>query len=334
MTSVLSPTNALSSAIRFDRDVLAMDPAAAADRIVEHLRTGVLRTFNRRGAVVGVSGGIDSSVALALSVRAFGPDRVVPLLLQEKESSPENVVLARELCRTFGVTPIAEDITGALEGFDCYRRRDDAIRDVFPEYDSTYTSRITLPGALLDSDAVGLFSVTIVSPEGFQQTRRLPLRQYLRVVAATNFKQRTRMCMLYLHAEERNYAVIGTANKNERDQGFFVKYGDGGADVDAIAHLYKTQVYELASYLGVPEGIALRPPTTDTYSAPTTEEEFFFRLPFATMDMLWYAEENSVPAAQVAATMDLTVEQVERAYRQFAQRRRTTEYLRSAILAL
>jgi NAD+ synthase len=327
-------TSLLTTSTRFDRDVLAIDPAAEVERIVDHLRMGVLRTFNRRGAVVGVSGGIDSAVALALSVRAFGPDKVVPLLLQEKESSPENVVLARQLCRKLGVTPVAQDITGALEGFDCYRRRDEAIRAVFPEYDSTYTSRITLPGTMLDSDAVGLFSVTIVSPEGITQSRRLPLREYLRIVAATNLKQRTRMCMLYLHAEERNYAVIGTANKNERDQGFFVKYGDGGADVDAIAHLYKTQVYALAAHLGVPEAIALRPPTTDTYSAPTTEEEFFFRLPFATMDMLWYAEENAVPAAQVAETMDLTVEQVERAYRQFAQRRRTTEYLRSTILAL
>lgn len=327
MTRALAPT-------QFDADVLRVDPEAEVDRILDHLRAAVLQRFRRRGAVVGVSGGIDSSVALALSVRAFGPDRVVPVMLQEKESSPENVVLARELCRRLDVRPVAQDITAPLEGFGCYRRRDAAIRDVFPEYDSTYRSRITLPQSMLDSDAVGLFSLTIVSPEGVEQTRRLPLREYLRIVAATNLKQRTRMCMLYLYAEDRNYAVIGTANKNERDQGFFVKHGDGGADADAIAHLYKTQVYALADHLGIPEEIQQRPPTTDTYSAPTTEEQFFFRLPFATMDLLWYAEEHRVPAAQVAATMDLSVEQVERAFRQFAQRRRTTEYLRSAVLAL
>ena len=321
-------------AATFHPGVLTIDAAAETDRIVEHLRGAVMHTFSRKGAVVGVSGGIDSSVVLALSVRAFGPERVVPLILQETESSPQNPALVRSLCGSRGVTPVAEDITAALEGFGCYRRRDEAIRDVFPEYDSTYLSKITLPGGLLDSDALGLFSVTIVSPEGTEQTTRLPLRQYLRIVAATNFKQRTRMSMLYHAAESRNYAVIGTANKNERDQGFFVKYGDGGADVDAIAHLYKTQVYQLAAYLDIPKAIQARTPTTDTYSAPTTEEEFFFRLPFQTMDLLCYAEETSVPAQEAGQAMHLTTQQVERAYREFAQRRRSTAYLRSQVLAL
>jgi NAD+ synthase len=318
----------------FHPSILKIDVEAETNRIVEHLRDSVIRRLSRQGAVVGVSGGIDSSVALALSVRAFGPDRVVALILQEKESSPENPALARELCRGLGTTPVAEDITAALEGFGCYRRRDEAIREVIPEHDSTYRCKITLPANLLDTDALGLFSVTVISPEGDEQTKRLPLRPYLHIVAATNFKQRTRMAMLYNYAESRNYAVIGTANKNERDQGFFVKYGDGGADVDTIAHLYKTQVYQLATYLGVPDSIQRRTPTTDTYSAPTTEEEFFFRLPFETMDLLWYAEEHQVPIESAAEAMQLTTQQVARAYREFAHRRRSTDYLRSHVLAL
>jgi NAD+ synthase len=317
----------------FSPDALRIDPAAETERIVAHLRSSV-SLLGHRGAVVGVSGGIDSAVSLALAVRAFGAQRVVPIMLQEKESSPENVCLARKLCAAQGVIPLAEDITAALEGFGCYRRRDEAVREVFPEYDSTYTSRITLPGDLLDSDALGLFSLTIISPEGVEQSQRLPLRSYLKIVAATNFKQRTRMAMLYQQAESRNFAVIGTANKNERDQGFFVKYGDGGADVDAIAHLYKTQIYQLAAYLGVPVEIQQRPPTTDTYSAPTTEEEFFFRLPFATMDLLWYAEERGIAPEQVAHVMGLRADQVERAFQTFRQRRRSTAHLRSAVLAL
>ncbi|MGZ4617849.1 MAG: NAD(+) synthase [Frankiaceae bacterium] len=319
--------------IPFSRDVLALNAEAETDRIVAHLRSSVA-ALGHKGAVVGVSGGVDSSVALALSVRAFGPTRVVPLLLQEKESSPENVTLVNELCRRLGVQLIAEDITAALAGFGCYRRRDEAIRTVFPEYDATYKSRITLPSDLLEKDVLGLFSLTVISPEGRQQTKRLPLHAYLAVVAATNFKQRTRMAMLYHHAECRNYAVIGTANKNERDQGFFVKYGDGGADVDAIVHLYKTQIYQVAAHLGVPEEIQRRPPTTDTYSAPTTEEEFFFQLPFATMDLLWYAEEHDVPAEQAAETMQLRAEQVRRAYRTFRRRRRSTAHLRAPNQAL
>lgn len=317
----------------FGTDVLAIDAAAETERVVEHLRGSVDRTFHKKGVVVGVSGGIDSSVSLALAVRALGPGRVIALILQEKESSPENPALARQLCRGLGVTPVAEDITAALEGFGCYRRRDEAIREVFPEFDSTYRARITLP-SLLDSTTLALFSVTIVSPEGDELTKRLPLTQYLEIVAATNFKQRTRMAMLYHHAESRNFAVLGTANKNERDQGFFVKYGDGGADVDALAHLYKTQVYQLAAYLGVPEEIQRRPPTTDTYSAPTTEEDFFFRMPFATMDLLWYAEEHRIGPEEAARVVGITPEQAARAYLEFSRRRKSTAYLRSLVLAL
>jgi NAD+ synthase len=230
------------------------------------------------------------------------------------------------------VRVIAEEITAALEGFGCYRRRDEAIARVFPEYDSTYKAKISLPEGLLEHDSMNLFSLTIVSPEGVEQTKRLPLREYLQIVAATNFKQRVRMASLYYHAETHGYAVIGTANKNERDQGFFVKHGDGGVDVDAIADLYKTQVYLLAGYLEIPEDIRCRPPTTDTYSAPSTQEEFFFRLPFETMDLLWYAQQHGVPVEDAARVMNLTTQQTERAYRDFAQKHRATEYLRTAVL--
>jgi NAD+ synthase len=176
--------------------------------------------------------------------------------------------------------------------------------------------------------------VTIVDPYGAESTRPLPVREYLEIVAASNFKQRARMSILYYHAERRNYAVIGTANKNEHDQGFFVKHGDAGVDLQAIEHLYKTQVYQLAEYLGVPEEIRKRPPTTDTYSAPSTQEEFFFRLPFETMDLLWYAQENGVPAAEAAGVMGLTEIQVDRAFRDFTRKHRTTQYLRLAPLRL
>lgn len=333
--STAARTSGIASraAPRFSFDVLSLDGPGEVERIVTHLRS-YARGRHRRGAVVGVSGGIDSSVSFALAVRAFGAERVVPLLLQEKESSPDNPRYVRALCRTYGMTPLVEDITAALEGVGCYRRRDQAIREVFPEYDPTFKSRITLPGNLLDSDALGLFSVTIVSPEGVEMTRRLPLDQYLQIVAATNFKQRIRMTMLFHYADSLGYAVVGTANRNERDQGFFVKYGDGGVDVDAIAHLYKTQVYQLASHLDIPTEIQGRAPTTDTYSAPTTEEEFFFQLPFAVMDLLLYAEQHAVPPETAAAVMGLRRDQIERAYRQFRQRRRSTEYLRTAISAL
>ena len=181
---------------------------------------------------------------------------------------------------------------------------------------------------------LNVFSLTILLPGGEALTRPLPPIEFREIVSASNFKQRARMSMLYYHAELHNFAVIGTGNKNEHDLGFFVKYGDGGADVKPIAHLYKTQVYQLAEFLGVPERIRTRPPTTDTYSAPSTQQEFFFRLPFESMDLLWWAMENGVPAAEVAALMNLSTEQVVRAQNDFARKRRSTEYLRREPVSL
>jgi NAD+ synthase len=314
----------------FTRHSLDIIPEQESDRIIQSLRQHVHQSMRRRGGVLGISGGIDSSVVLALCVRAFGPDNITALLLPEKDSDPESERLGRLVAEQFGVEPILEVITPVLDGFGCYPRRDEAICRLFPEYDSAlgYKAKIVLPQNLLDEDTLNFFSLTIITPQGEEKTRRLPLREYSQIVAASNFKQRTRMSMLYYHAELRNYAVIGTANKNEHDQGFFVKWGDGGADIQPIVHLYKTQVYQLADYLEVPLEIRQRPPTSDTYSAACTQEEFFFRLPFHVLDVLWYAMEHDVPIAEVAREMGLEEIQVQRAYADFTRKQRTTEYLR------
>lgn len=320
----------------FSRRAIEIDPAAETERIVSFLQQTVRQDLRRSGAVVGVSGGIDSSVVLALSVHAFGPQRVVAVMMPEKDSDPETEGLARLVAVHFGVEPVLENITPVLDGFACYPRRDEAIRRVFPEYDPTagYKAKIVLPQNLLDEDTLNVYSLVIIAPDGEQKSQRLSLPDYLQIVAASNFKQRTRMAMLYYHAELRNFAVIGTANKNEHAQGFFVKWGDGGADVMPIRHLYKTQVYQLAAYLQVPEVIRQRPPTTDTYSAPTTQQEFFFRLPFETMDLLWYAQEHAIPLEDVCQALGLSERQVRRAYDDLARKQRTTEYLRMPPLSL
>ena len=151
-----------------------------------------------------------------------------------------------------------------------------------------------------------------------------------RFVAATNFKQRVRKNVEYFHADRLNYAVIGTPNRLEYDQGFFVKNGDGAADVKPIAHLYKSQVYQLAEALGVPEEIRSRPPTTDTYSMPQSQEEFYFSLPYDRMDLCLFAVDNGVPAGEVAAALELTEEQVERVFADIASKRRMSRYLHAA----
>ena len=316
--------------MQFTRNVLALNPAEETERIVQSLRRNVLNILHRRGAVVGISGGVDSSVVLALCARAFGPDKVVAIMMPDRDSDAESEPLARSLARRFEVEPVLEDVTPALEGFGCYRRRDEAIQRVFPEYDPAmgFKAKIVLPQNLLEDGSLNCFSLTIVTPGGEERTTPLPAKEFLQIVAASNFKQRTRMATLYYHAELHNFAVIGTANKNEHDQGFMVKYGDAAVDIKPIGHLYKTQVYQLAAHLDVPKAIRRRPPTSDTYSATCTQQEFFFRLPFDVMDLLWYAQKHEVPKADVARVMGLTEAQVQRAYHDFANKARTTNYIR------
>jgi NAD+ synthase len=313
----------------FHQEVLKIDSAAVTSELVDALRLDIVETLRRRGAVVGISGGVDSSVVLGLCVRALGAERVLGVMMPEKDSSASSVDLARLAADRFGVDTVLEEMTPTLTGLGCYERRDEAIRRVFPEYTAGYKAKIGLPGNVLDSDALNVFYLTIIPPDGEEKSKRLSLRDYLQIVAASNFKQRSRMMMLYYHAELRNYAVVGTPNRNEHDQGFFVKWGDGGYDVGPIRHLFKTQVYQLADYLDVPAEIRNATPTTDTYSAHSSQEEFFFRLPFETMDLLWYALDHGIPAAEAARVMDLSEEQVERVFADIIRKQRTTEYLRT-----
>ena len=314
----------------FSKDIILLeDVETAVGNIVNKMQEDVLHKLKRNGGVIGVSGGIDSSVCLALAVKAFGPEKIFTIMLPEKDSSPDSEELARNLTQIYGVEAIKEEITDTLSSFRCYERRDEAVSKVFPEYNpAIHKMKIGIKQGGLFSNLPPIFTLTIVDPDGTEKDKILPRNEYLQIVAASNFKQRTRMSMLYYHAEKLHYAVIGTPNKHEQEQGFFVKYGDGGADVMPIGNLYKTQVYQLAEYLGVPKDIIGRTPTTDTYSAEQTQEEFFYQLPFDLMDRYWYGFENGYPAGEVAEVMGETVERVEALFRNFERRRKTTEYLR------
>lgn len=313
--------------------ILLEDIEHVVNHITEQMRNDVFQRFRRRGAVLGISGGIDSTVCLALAARAFGPEKVLGVMLPEKDSSPDSEMLARQLADKFGVKAIKEEITDALTGFGCYKRRDEAVKRVFPEYDpEEWKMKIGVRQSGLFTNIPPVFYLTIIDSAGNEKDKILPANEYLQIVASSNFKQRTRMSMIYYHAEALHYAVVGTPNKHEQEQGFFVKHGDGAGDIMPIGNLYKTQVYQLAEYLEVPKGIIERTPTTDTYSAEQTQEEFFYQLPFHLMDRYWYGFENGYPPAEVAAVMGETTERVEALYRNFERKRNTTEYLRMAPL--
>ena len=313
----------------FSRDVLRIDAAAVARHIEGFIRETVFHRLRRKGVVVGLSGGIDSSVVGSLAANALGPDRVLGLLMPEADSSGDSLALAGDLAAAFGIKTVIEDIGGTLAAAGCYRRRDEAIRRAVPEYGDGWRCKIVLPDQITQP-GYAIYSIVVRSPDGDEQRVRLPLDAYLGIVAATNFKQRVRKMMEYHYADRFRFAVAGTANLLEHDQGFFVKHGDGAADLKPIAHLYKSQVYQLAKHLGVPDRIRRRKPTTDTYPLEQSQEEFYFGLSLEQTDLCIYARDHGLPAADTADAVGLTTDQVERAFHAIDSKREAARYLHAA----
>ncbi|MCB1497236.1 MAG: NAD(+) synthase [Bauldia sp.] len=307
-------------------EVLTLDAEAETARIAAWMREQVARRLRRRGAVVGLSGGIDSTVTAALAVRAFGPEKVLAVLMPEKDSDPESLRLGREVADWLGIESVVEDVEPILTASACYERRDEFIRRLVPEFGPGWGCKVAISGSL-EGKGYTITYLVVQSPDGEVRRLRMPVDVYLGVVAATNMKQRARKQLEYFHADRLNYAVLGTPNRLEYDQGFFVKNGDGAADVKPIAHLYKSQVYQLAGSLGAPEEIRMRPPTTDTWSLAQTQEEFYFALPYREMDLCLYGLVNRLPAESVAAAIGLTAADVGRVWRDIEAKRRTTRYL-------
>ena len=310
----------------FSKDILKIDAEQETNRIVEQTRMILSKRLRRRGLVVALSGGIDSSTCLALCVKALGAGRVFALLMPERHSSEDTLELSTTVANTFEVESAHEDISEVLNAIGFYKRYDEAVRRVVPEYGEGWKSKIVIPNAI-QTKGFNLFSIIAQDPNGQTIKKRLSLQAYLEIVAATNFKQRTRKMLEYYHADRLNYAVVGTPNRLEYDQGFFVKLGDGAADLKPIAHLYKSQVYKMAAYLGVPEEIRKRPPTTDTYSLPQGQDEFYFSLPYDKMDLCLYARNNGYTPEEIADAVELTPEQAQRVYDDIDTKRSTTRYL-------
>jgi NAD+ synthase len=307
-------------------DWLRIDAAAETQRICQAIREQVFRRLRRRGAVIGLSGGIDSSVTAGLCSLALGARNTLAVCMPEKDSDKESLRLGQAVADRFGIPCVVEDIEPILYAAGCYLRFENAVRKIMPQFDDGWSCKLVISSALRGA-GYSITSLVVQSPDGQRQTLRMPLDVYLGVVAATNMKQRTRKQMEYYHADRLHYAVSGTPNRLEYDQGFFVKNGDGAADFKPIAHLYKSQVYQLAEHLGVPEEIRQRPPTTDTYSLAQTQDEFYFSLPYPLMDLCLYGLDNGIPPESVARAASLAPEQVQRVWRDIAAKRKATRYL-------
>lgn len=304
------------------------DAKVRLHRLVDATAEAV-RELGRRGAVVAVSGGVDSGVAAAIAARALGPERVLCLRLPERDVGSASSDLGLELARSLGTPTEEESITDALEALGCYRRRDEAIRTLYPDYEPSWRHKLVRSAP---TGGVIVFSLVVQRPDGSEESRRMPSQPYRALLAATNMKQRVRKLLEYSWADRLGYAVIGTPNLLEFDQGFFVKGGDGLADVKPIARLYKGQVYALARELGLPDAIATRPPTTETFSLPQTQEEFFFGYPYDRMDALVWGQSQAIPAVELAARVEMKESDVEVAYAEIERRRVATRYLHAAAI--
>ncbi len=307
------------------RDVLRLDCEKETERILDSFKDVIVQRFRRRGGVVALSGGVDSSVTAALCVRAFGKERVFGLLMPDRDSSPDTLKLSRLAAESLGIEYCVTDITPILEAEGCYAIRDEAIRSVVPEYQPSFANKIVLAGG--HGTPYRVFRIVVRLPDGKEIRARLPSQQYRTIVAAMNFKQRTRKMLEYFHADRLHYAVIGTSNRLEVDQGFFVKLGDGAGDFKPIAHLFKSQVYQLAEYLHVPYEIRQKPPTPDTYSLPQTQQEFYFLAPYDVMDISIWARDQGFPAEQVAVALGERLDLISDVYSDIVAKRQVADYL-------
>ena len=305
--------------------VLDLDLTAEVDRICTWMVDAVANTLHRRGVIIAMSGGVDSSVCAALAVRAFGTAKVYGILLPERDSSHKSADRGAMVGDHLGITYELQDIAPTLAAIGCYQQRDEAIRRVFPAYGDGWKCKLAIAGGA--KGGINYFKIVVQSPDGTIDEKRLGLKEYLQIVAATNHKQRIRKTVEYYHADRLNYAVIGTPNRLEYDQGFFVKNGDGAADIKPIAHLYKTQVYALAHHLKLPDEVANATPTTDTYSLAQGQDEFYFALPYNQMDLALWAHNHGLPAGDVAAGLGISVDHARFIYSDIESKRRTTHYL-------
>lgn len=312
----------------FNKNILNIDPERVSLTIQKFIRNSVSKTFKRKGVVVGLSGGIDSTVAAALSVRALGSKRVYGVILPEEDSNPVSREYGKLTARSLNIDYTEIDISPILKAFGVYRKRKTVVEKYFPDISGQFKFRLTLPQDLLERDRINAYHLEVQENGGTIRSARLAHHDYLEMMAANDIKQRTRMTQLYYEAEKRHYIVCGTTNLSEMLQGFFVKFGDGGVDIEPLANLYKSQVFQLGKYLDIPEEIQQRTPSPDTYSLTVSDKEFYFCMPYQMVDMILYSMQENIPKETVARTLGLEKEAVEYAMRDLTRKRESTRHLR------
>ena len=312
----------------FIKDTLKINPEKTSIVIEKFILETLHNLYGKKGAIIGLSGGLDSAVSAALAVRALGPKRVTGILLPEKNSSPKSREYGQNLADSLNIECFEVNLSGVIEKFGVYKKQNAIVEKIFPDIKKPYKFRLVLPQDLLDRKRLNVYSIEVLLEDGTTRKERLAHNDYLEFMAANDIKQRARMVQLYYEAEKRHYIVCGTTNKSEMMQGFFVKYGDGGVDIEPLAHLYKVQVFELGEYLGIPREILSRDPSPDTYSYEVSDKDFFFCLSYDVVDTILYAIEHKISNEEIATELNLLPEQVERARADLVRRQNSARHSR------
>jgi len=279
------------------------------NEICKFIQDEISNNLQKKGVVFGLSGGIDSAVTAALCAKSFESEQILGLIMPEKESNESSKVLAKQVSKKFSFNTETINITKILESFGVYEKKENIVYEKFPEFNSKCKYRVVVPPKL--KNTIGIPFLEILDQDNQIHKLKITSLDFLTLTASTSIKHRVRMTLLYYHGEKNNFSVIGTTNKSEYQQGYFVKYGDGGSDIEPLVNIYKSQIYQLGKFLEIPKEILVSKASPDIWSFSTSDEEFFYTVPYNIVDLILYARENKLSISDVQKISDLKIEDIE-----------------------
>jgi len=272
------------------------------------LHDEIFEKFHKRGAIIGLSGGIDSAVTMELCAKALGPEKILGLTMFEKESNEHSKSLISRISKNYDVKIENIDITTILDSYGVYSNREEIVKNIFPNFNSDCKYRVVVPP---NFNSIGMPYLEVLDDENKQHKLKITSSDFLSLTAATSIKHRVRMSLLYYHAEKNNLSVVGTTNKSEFLQGYFVKYGDGGSDIEPLVNFYKSQVYQIGDFLNIDNDIMINAASPDVWSYSTTDEEFFYTVPYNIVDLILYSRLNNLSVSEIQQLSNLSEEKIQ-----------------------